>query len=77
MEPPSGVSTPSLLALNVAKDTDDLFPGLRNGILDLHFQGDATPRQRAYVSALSGGIAGGAVTRLMGTSVVMPLEIPY
>ncbi|KAK1139816.1 hypothetical protein N8T08_011135 [Aspergillus melleus] len=47
-----------------------MLSGLRNGILDLHFQGDATPRQRAYVSALSGGIAGGAVTRLMGGRLI-------
>ncbi|PLB51164.1 hypothetical protein P170DRAFT_436247 [Aspergillus steynii IBT 23096] len=43
---------------------------IRNGILDLHYQGEATPRQRAYVSALSGGLAGGAVTRLMGGRLV-------
>ena len=40
--------------------------GLRSNILKLHYEDKATPKQRAYVSALSGGVAGGAVTRLMG-----------
>ncbi|KAH8429532.1 uncharacterized protein LDX57_007194 [Aspergillus melleus] len=60
-QPPGLESNALLSAVKVGA-----LSGLRNGILDLHFQGDATPRQRAYVSALSGGIAGGAVTRLMG-----------
>lgn len=40
--------------------------GLRSNILKLHYQDNASPKQRSYVSALSGGIAGGGVTRLMG-----------
>ncbi|KAL1999101.1 hypothetical protein VTN02DRAFT_5057 [Thermoascus thermophilus] len=39
---------------------------LRSNILRLHFQDNATPQERAYTSALSGGIAGGGVTKLMG-----------
>ncbi|KAL2222056.1 hypothetical protein M432DRAFT_207353 [Thermoascus aurantiacus ATCC 26904] len=39
---------------------------LRSNILKLHFQDNATPKERAYTSAISGGIAGGGVTRLMG-----------
>lgn len=42
------------------------FAGLRSNILKLHYEDNATAKQRAYVSAFSGGIAGGAVTRLMG-----------
>lgn len=40
--------------------------GLRSNILKLHYQDNASPKQRSYVSALSGGVAGGGVTRLMG-----------
>lgn len=50
-----------------AHDADYLIAGLRSNILSLHYEDRATPKQRAYVSAVSGGIAGGAVTRLMGT----------
>ncbi|EYE96559.1 uncharacterized protein EURHEDRAFT_411063 [Aspergillus ruber CBS 135680] len=39
---------------------------LRSNILNMHYEDKATPKQRSYVSALSGGIAGGGVTRLMG-----------
>lgn len=40
--------------------------GVRSNILKLHFQNNATPKERSYTSAISGGIAGGAVTKLMG-----------
>ncbi|KAE8366495.1 hypothetical protein BDV27DRAFT_125203 [Aspergillus caelatus] len=43
---------------------------LRSNILKLHYEDNATAKQRAYVSALSGGIAGGAVTRLMGGRLI-------
>ncbi|KAE8154651.1 hypothetical protein BDV25DRAFT_147220 [Aspergillus avenaceus] len=43
---------------------------LRSNILKLHYKDQASSKQRAYVSALSGGIAGGAVTRLMGGRLV-------
>ncbi|KAJ9244471.1 hypothetical protein DTO271D3_4019 [Paecilomyces variotii] len=43
---------------------------LRSNILKLHFQNDASPKERAYTSAISGGVAGGAVTRLMGGRLV-------
>ncbi|EAU37259.1 conserved hypothetical protein [Aspergillus terreus NIH2624] len=43
---------------------------LRSNILTLHYESNASPKQRAYVSALSGGIAGGAVTRIMGGRLV-------
>ena len=45
---------------------DWIATGLRSNILKLHYQDNASPKQRSYVSALSGGIAGGGVTRLMG-----------
>ncbi|KAJ6164902.1 hypothetical protein N7470_003574 [Penicillium chermesinum] len=38
---------------------------MRSNIIKLHFENQTTPQQRAYVSALSGGISGGVVTRLM------------
>ncbi|KAI9930404.1 hypothetical protein MW887_011158 [Aspergillus wentii] len=44
--------------------------GLRSNILKLHYEDQASPKQRAYVSALSGGISGGAVTRLMGGRLI-------
>ncbi|OJJ51226.1 hypothetical protein ASPZODRAFT_156160 [Penicilliopsis zonata CBS 506.65] len=43
---------------------------LRSNILKLHYDDKATEQQRAYTSALSGGIAGGGVTRLMGGRLV-------
>ncbi|OJJ37563.1 hypothetical protein ASPWEDRAFT_39276 [Aspergillus wentii DTO 134E9] len=43
---------------------------LRSNILKLHYEDQASPKQRAYVSALSGGISGGAVTRLMGGRLI-------
>ncbi|KAL1849710.1 hypothetical protein Plec18167_005301 [Paecilomyces lecythidis] len=43
---------------------------MRSNILKLHFQNNASSRERAYTSAISGGIAGGAVTRLMGGRLV-------
>ncbi|KAH1485499.1 hypothetical protein KXW28_005269 [Aspergillus fumigatus] len=44
--------------------------GLRSNILSLHYEDRATPKQRTYVSAVSGGIAGGTVTRLMGGRLI-------
>ncbi|RJE23363.1 hypothetical protein PHISCL_04305 [Aspergillus sclerotialis] len=41
-------------------------PGLRSSILELYYKGNASPLQRADVSAIAGGIAGGGVTRLLG-----------
>jgi hypothetical protein len=62
------VSLPCPVMLD-AHDADYLIAGLRSNILSLHYEDRATPKQRAYVSAVSGGIAGGAVTRLMGTCI--------
>lgn len=59
----TGVSSVSLYQLSCVLNA---FPGLRSNILKLHFEGSATQKQRANVSALSGAIAGGGVTRLMG-----------
>lgn len=53
-----------------AHDADYLIAGLRSNILSLHYEDRATPKQRTYVSAVSGGIAGGTVTRLMGTWIL-------
>ncbi|BCR90471.1 uncharacterized protein ACHE_60357A [Aspergillus chevalieri] len=39
---------------------------LRSNILNMHYEDKATAKHRSYVSALSGGIAGGGVTKLMG-----------
>ena len=39
---------------------------MRSNIIKIHFQDQASPQERAYVSAFSGGISGGLVTRLMG-----------
>jgi hypothetical protein len=41
--------------------------GLRSNIIKHHYQDKASPKERTYASALCGGIAGGSVTRLMGT----------
>ncbi|KAJ5102126.1 hypothetical protein NUU61_004348 [Penicillium alfredii] len=43
---------------------------IRSNIIKLHFQDQVSPNERVYVSALSGGISGGAVTRLMGGRLV-------
>lgn len=40
--------------------------GLRGNILNVYYEDKATPKQRTYASAVSGGISGGIVTRLMG-----------
>jgi hypothetical protein len=40
--------------------------GMRSNIITLHYQDNASPQERAYVSALCGGISGGVVTRVMG-----------
>lgn len=41
---------------------------MRSNIITLHYQDNASPQERAYVSALCGGISGGVVTRVMGMS---------
>ncbi|PWY88938.1 hypothetical protein BO70DRAFT_377418 [Aspergillus heteromorphus CBS 117.55] len=43
---------------------------LRSNLLSLHYEDKATPQQRSYVSALSGGVAGGTVTRMMGGRLI-------
>ncbi|KAJ5811569.1 hypothetical protein N7474_007870 [Penicillium riverlandense] len=43
---------------------------LRSNFIKLHFKDEPSPSERAYVSALSGGIAGGGVTRLMGGRLI-------
>lgn len=40
----------------------------------MHYEDKATPKQRSCVSALSGGIAGGGVTKLMGTLLEQSLS---
>uniref|UniRef100_A0A093VGQ5 Uncharacterized protein n=1 Tax=Talaromyces marneffei PM1 TaxID=1077442 RepID=A0A093VGQ5_TALMA len=39
---------------------------IRSNILHFHYQNEATQQQRKYVSAISGGLSGGAITRMMG-----------
>ncbi|KAJ6119790.1 hypothetical protein N7523_004070 [Penicillium sp. IBT 18751x] len=39
---------------------------LRSSIDHIYFNDQASPQERAYVSALSGGISGAVVTRIMG-----------
>lgn len=41
--------------------------GLRSNIIKHHYQDKASLKERTYASALCGGIAGGSVTKLMGT----------
>lgn len=56
------------ISLLLAQQTNcALHLGLRSNIIKLHFQDKTSPQERAYVSALCGGISGGVVTRLMGT----------
>lgn len=45
---------------------------IRSNILHFHYQNEATQQQRKYVSAISGGLSGGAITKLMGTSRPLP-----
>lgn len=59
----TGVSSVSIYQQSCVLKT---FPGLRSNILKLHYEGTASQKQRANVSAVSGAIAGGGVTRLMG-----------
>lgn len=42
--------------------------GLRSNVIKHQFKDQASPQERAYVSAFSGGISGGVVTRLMGNN---------
>ncbi|KAJ5648159.1 hypothetical protein N7490_004531 [Penicillium lividum] len=48
---------------------------LRSNVIKLHFQDQASPQERAYVSALTGGISGGVVTRLMGGRLIPGLVV--
>ncbi|KAJ5083576.1 hypothetical protein N7456_013003 [Penicillium angulare] len=48
---------------------------LRSNIIKLHLQDQASPQERAYVSAISGGISGGVVTRLMGGRLIPGLVV--
>ncbi|KAL3495711.1 hypothetical protein BJX62DRAFT_159462 [Aspergillus germanicus] len=48
---------------------------LRSNILEKYYEDKATPRQRTYASTVSGGVAGGVVTRLMGGRLVPGLVI--
>ncbi|OJI99199.1 hypothetical protein ASPVEDRAFT_38665 [Aspergillus versicolor CBS 583.65] len=48
---------------------------LRGNILNAYYEDKATPKQRTYASAVSGGISGGVVTRLMGGRLVPGLVI--
>ncbi|KAL4944194.1 hypothetical protein BDV06DRAFT_220560 [Aspergillus oleicola] len=48
---------------------------LRSNILDICYENKATTEQRTYASTLSGGVAGGAVTRLMGGRLVPGLVV--
>ncbi|BCS19963.1 uncharacterized protein APUU_20395A [Aspergillus puulaauensis] len=48
---------------------------LRGNILNVYYEDKATPKQRTYASAVSGGISGGVVTRLMGGRLVPGLVI--
>jgi len=43
---------------------------IRSNIINLHFENNAAPHERSYTSALSSGIAGGGVTRLMGGRLI-------
>ncbi|KAJ5948667.1 hypothetical protein N7454_001974 [Penicillium verhagenii] len=48
---------------------------LRSNIIKSQFQDQASPQERAYVSAFSGGISGGVVTRLMGGRLIPGLVV--
>ncbi|KAJ5227349.1 uncharacterized protein N7469_007355 [Penicillium citrinum] len=48
---------------------------MRSNIIKHHFQDQASPQDRAYVSAFCGGLSGGVVTRLMGGRLVPGLVI--
>ncbi|OOQ84918.1 hypothetical protein PEBR_28261 [Penicillium brasilianum] len=48
---------------------------MRSNIITLHYQDNASPQERAFVSALCGGISGGVVTRVMGGRLVPGLVI--
>ncbi|PYH41611.1 uncharacterized protein BP01DRAFT_305469, partial [Aspergillus saccharolyticus JOP 1030-1] len=50
--------------------TGSFFWFLRDNILKLHFENKADSKQLAYVSALSGGVSGGTVTRLLGGRLI-------
>ncbi|EPS32809.1 hypothetical protein PDE_07769 [Penicillium oxalicum 114-2] len=48
---------------------------MRSNVIALHYQDNVSPRERAYVSGLCGGISGGVVTRMMGGRLVPGLVI--
>lgn len=56
---------------------NSLNPVIRSNILHFHYQNETTQQQRKYVSAISGGLSGGAITRLMGTYVPLYHFITY
>jgi len=58
-----------LFSLTNRSLTLELVTGMRSNIIKHHFQDQASPQDRAYVSAFCGGLSGGVVTRLMGTII--------
>ncbi|KAL4738600.1 hypothetical protein BDV11DRAFT_189228 [Aspergillus similis] len=48
---------------------------LRSNILKHYYEDKATLKQRTYASTISGGIAGGAVTKLMGGRLIPGLVV--
>ncbi|KAL5045441.1 hypothetical protein BDW71DRAFT_183767 [Aspergillus fruticulosus] len=48
---------------------------LRGSILKHYYEDKATLKQRTYASTISGGVAGGAVTRLMGGRLIPGLVV--
>lgn len=57
------VNTPVYIRMS----NHDFGIGMRSNLIHYHYQDKASPQERKYASALCGGIAGGGVTRLMGT----------
>ncbi|CBF78572.1 uncharacterized protein ANIA_07347 [Aspergillus nidulans FGSC A4] len=49
--------------------------GLRGNILKHYYEDQATSKQRTYASTISGGVAGGAVTKLMGGRLIPGLVV--
>ncbi|KAJ5488705.1 hypothetical protein N7539_003595 [Penicillium diatomitis] len=48
---------------------------MRSNVIAHHYQNNASPRERAHVSALCGGISGGVVTRMMGGRLIPGLVV--
>jgi hypothetical protein len=51
----------------ISLSNSNLDIGLRSNIIKHHYLDQASPQDRKYASAVCGGIAGGGVTKLMGT----------